>query len=67
MTCAAIDIGTNTVLLLVGSIGPDGRIDVLHDEVHAPRLGQGVDASRRLAQGSMERVLQVLGGYRRIM
>ncbi len=67
MTYAAIDIGTNTVLLLVGSIGPDGRIDVLHDEVHAPRLGQGVDASRRLAQGSMERVLQVLGGYRRIM
>lgn len=64
MTVASIDIGTNTVLLLIGSITADGRIDVLHDEVQAPRLGQGVDAARRLAPGSIERVLGVLSTYR---
>lgn len=67
MTTAAIDIGTNTVLLLVGTIGTDGRIEVLHDEVQAPRLGQGVDAARRLAPASIIRVLRVLSEYRSIV
>lgn len=64
MTVASIDIGTNTVLLLIGSIGADGHIDVLHDEVQAPRLGQGVDAAHRLAPASIDRVLGVLSAYR---
>ncbi len=67
MTVASIDIGTNTVLLLIGSIAANGRIDVLHDEVQAPRLGQGVDAARRLAPASMDRVLAVLSTYRSIL
>lgn len=67
MTIASIDIGTNTVLLLVGTIGTDGRIGVLHDSVQAPRLGQGVDAARRLAPASIIRVLRVLSEYRSIM
>jgi exopolyphosphatase/guanosine-5'-triphosphate,3'-diphosphate pyrophosphatase len=67
MTIASIDIGTNTVLLLVGSIGPDGGIEVLHDAVRAPRLGQGVDASRHLAHASMIRVLRVLSEFQPVM
>jgi exopolyphosphatase/guanosine-5'-triphosphate,3'-diphosphate pyrophosphatase len=67
MTIASIDIGTNTVLLLIGTVGPDGRIEVLHDAVRAPRLGQGVDASRRLAPASILRVLDVLTEFRPVM
>jgi exopolyphosphatase / guanosine-5'-triphosphate,3'-diphosphate pyrophosphatase len=64
MTIASIDIGTNTVLLLVGSVGPDHAIDVLYDATRTPRLGQGVDASRHLAPASVARVLGVLSEFR---
>jgi exopolyphosphatase / guanosine-5'-triphosphate,3'-diphosphate pyrophosphatase len=67
MIIASIDIGTNTALLLVGSLSPDGRLEVLHDSVQAPRLGQGVDASRHLTRAAIVRVLRVLTEYRSII
>jgi exopolyphosphatase/guanosine-5'-triphosphate,3'-diphosphate pyrophosphatase len=67
MIIAAIDIGTNTALLLVGSITPDGRLEVLHDSVQAPRLGQGVDASRNLSPAAIARTLHVLAEFRSII
>ena len=67
MIIAAIDIGTNTALLLVGSITPDGRLEVLHDTVQAPRLGQGVDASRNLSPAAIARTLRVLAEFRSII
>ncbi len=67
VTVAAIDIGTNTVLLLVARVDPDGTIHPLVYEQRVPRLGRGVDASRRLAPEAMERVVSVLEEYRRLM
>ena len=67
MIIAAIDIGTNTALLLVGAIAPDGTLEVLHDSVQAPRLGQGVDASRLLAPAAIVRTLRVLAEFHVIM
>ena len=52
---AAIDIGTNTVRLLIARPRPDGGLERLTDRAVTVRLGQGVDASGRLAPERMER------------
>ena len=52
---AAIDIGTNSVRLLVADVEGSGRDAVLaplERRMRITRLGQGVDASRSLAQAS---------------
>jgi exopolyphosphatase/guanosine-5'-triphosphate,3'-diphosphate pyrophosphatase len=63
MSVGVIDIGTNTVLLLIARMAPSGRIETLLDEQRVPRLGRGVDSSRNLSGDSMERVLVVLDEY----
>ena len=63
MTIASIDIGTNTVLLLVAEIDDAGRITPLIYEQRVPRLGRGVDASRNLDPEAMNRVIDVLREY----
>ncbi len=41
MKVAVIDIGTNTVLLLVAQINPEGIVSPLVYEQRVPRLGTG--------------------------
>ena len=60
---AAIDCGTNSTRLLV----IDGSGATLVREMRITRLGQGVDASGRLADEAVERTLAVLGEYRALM
>lgn len=67
MNIAVIDIGTNTVLLLVAHIDSAGTITPLVYEQRAPRLGKGVDAERNLRPESMQRVIKVLAEYKDIM
>jgi exopolyphosphatase/guanosine-5'-triphosphate,3'-diphosphate pyrophosphatase len=63
---AAIDLGTNTVLMVIGRKRADGSVEVL-DDVHAiARLGQGVDANRRILPEAQERVCRVLSSYREL-
>jgi len=64
MTLAVIDIGTNTTLLLVAGVEPDGSIRTLVYEQRVPRLGRGVDSSGRLDRAAMDRVIAVLREYR---
>jgi exopolyphosphatase/guanosine-5'-triphosphate,3'-diphosphate pyrophosphatase len=66
-TVGVIDIGTNTVLLLVADVTPQGSVVPQVYEQRVPRLGRDVDASRQLHPDSLERVLRVLEEYRRIM
>lgn len=63
---AAIDIGSNTVLLLVGEVVSTG-IYVLREEQRIPRLGKGVDQHKNLDEGSIKRVLDVLKEYKGII
>ena len=51
MNVAVIDIGTNTVLLLVARVEGDGRLRPLVYEQRVPRLGRGVDARGVLDTG----------------
>jgi exopolyphosphatase/guanosine-5'-triphosphate,3'-diphosphate pyrophosphatase len=67
MNIAVIDIGTNTVLLLVARIDAQGRITPLLYEQRVPRLGKGVDVRRNLPQESMQRVIDVLIEYQAMM
>ncbi|HTY58033.1 MAG TPA: hypothetical protein VMF59_04415, partial [Bacteroidota bacterium] len=67
MTVAVIDIGTNTVLLLVARIERDGRLQPLLYEQRVPRLGRGVDSRGMLERGAMDRVIGVLNEYRGLM
>ena len=64
MIVAAIDLGTNTTRLLVGAV-EDGRVEELHRETRITRLGEGVDARRRLLPVPIARVRNTLSDYRR--
>jgi exopolyphosphatase/guanosine-5'-triphosphate,3'-diphosphate pyrophosphatase len=66
MTVASIDIGTNTVLLLLARAERDGRIETVLSEQRVPRLGQGVDANRNLSSAAMNRVVEALREYRKL-
>ncbi|MCH9683651.1 MAG: Ppx/GppA family phosphatase [Deltaproteobacteria bacterium] len=63
---AVIDIGTNSVLLLLARRGPDGRVHVHSDRSRVSRLGQGVASSGLLDPQAVERTLTVLAEYRAI-
>jgi len=58
---AAIDCGTNSTRLIV--VAPDG--EVLERDMRITRLGQGVDATRKLSPVAVDRTLSVLREYRR--
>ena len=64
MIVAAVDLGTNTTRLLVADVD-DGRVEELHRETRITRLGEGVDARRRLLPVPIARVRNVLTDYRR--
>lgn len=63
---AAVDIGTNSVRLLVADAepsGPDTTLRTLDRRMHITRLGQGVDATHHLAPDAIDRTLGVLREY----
>lgn len=62
---ATIDVGTNSVLLLVAERTPEGRFTPVRERAEITRLGRGVDASRRLSDEGMEATLQVLEAFAR--
>jgi exopolyphosphatase/guanosine-5'-triphosphate,3'-diphosphate pyrophosphatase len=66
MTIAVIDIGTNTVLLLIAEIEGPGKLTTLAYEQRVPRLGKGVDDRTTLGQDSMHRVIEALREYKSI-
>jgi exopolyphosphatase / guanosine-5'-triphosphate,3'-diphosphate pyrophosphatase len=60
---AAVDCGTNSTRLLV--VGSSGELEAR--EMRITRLGEGVDANRRLRPESMERTFATLREFRSIM
>jgi exopolyphosphatase/guanosine-5'-triphosphate,3'-diphosphate pyrophosphatase len=55
MRVAALDLGTNTFILLVAEVSRGQITRVLHDEVRVIRLGQGVHLSRRFHADALVR------------
>jgi len=62
MRVATIDIGTNSVLLLVAERRDDVIVPIL-ERATITRLGQGVDATRTLAPEAIRRTLDCLARY----
>jgi exopolyphosphatase/guanosine-5'-triphosphate,3'-diphosphate pyrophosphatase len=63
---AALDIGTNSTRLLVAD--SDGAaLATVERHMHITRLGQGVNATKRLHPDAIDRTLAVLRKYRDVM
>jgi exopolyphosphatase / guanosine-5'-triphosphate,3'-diphosphate pyrophosphatase len=63
---AAVDLGTNTTRLLVADV-VDGNVGEVHRETRITRLGEGVDARKRLLPVAIARVRNALSDYRRTL
>jgi len=61
-TVAAIDCGTNSIRLLVADVTDAGATELVR-EMRIVRLGQGVDATGRLAPEAIERTLGAVREY----
>lgn len=66
MRLSSIDIGTNTILLLIADVEAPGAIRVVRDVHSIARLGRGVDKTRAIAGRSFNRALKFLKDYKRI-
>lgn len=61
---AAIDVGTNSVLLLVAE-ERDGRFQPVLERAEITRLGRGVDRTGRLAEDAIEETVRCLEDFAR--
>jgi len=64
---AVADLGTNSTRLLVAELATGGALEEIERRTKVTRLGDGVDASGRLADDAMERVLETLDEYRKLV
>ena len=63
-TVAAIDCGTNSIRLLICDIDTErNRLTDRAREMRIVRLGEGVDATGRLAPAALDRTMAALGEY----
>jgi len=60
---AAVDQGTNSTRLLIAEPEEGGGFEELARDMIITRLGQGVDATGRLAPDALERTLEVIARY----
>ncbi|MCZ4582233.1 Ppx/GppA phosphatase family protein [Rhodococcus opacus] len=60
---AAVDCGTNSIRLLVADVDDQGALHDVCREMRVVRLGQGVDATGRLAPEAIERTRVALSEY----
>lgn len=66
MRIAAIDIGTNSVHMIVVQVRPDFSFEVIDREKEMVRLGAGGLDGRALGDSAMASALQALGKFRRL-
>lgn len=63
---AAIDVGTNSIRLIVAQVEEDGMYRVLDEEREMTRLGAGFTKTGRLDDAAMERSLEAIGKMKAI-
>lgn len=66
MNIASIDIGSNTVLLLVSSIN-NGRLKPIINKYESPRLGKGLQVGGEIREESIQHLLEILKNYKKII
>ena len=65
-TLAAIDIGTNSVHLVVARADDRGRFEVIGREKEAVRLGSGQGEMKRLSPAAIDRAIEALRRFRQV-
>jgi exopolyphosphatase / guanosine-5'-triphosphate,3'-diphosphate pyrophosphatase len=63
---AVVDLGTNSTRLLVADVS-NGQVKELERRTTVTRLGQGVEATGRLADEAIARVSEALAAYREVI
>jgi exopolyphosphatase/guanosine-5'-triphosphate,3'-diphosphate pyrophosphatase len=63
---AAIDIGTNTILMVIGEKNHDGTLSFIRNEHSIARLGENVSKTKVIKYEAVERAKKVLLNYKRI-
>ncbi len=63
MRLAAIDIGTNSTKMTVADVSDTGLLSVMFEQSEVTRLGEGVDAARRLGDAPMSRTLDAIARF----
>lgn len=67
MRVSVIDIGTNTMLMLIGDFdSPSSQIITHLDIQRIPRLGKGVDSNRNITDESVSKAIEILNEYKNI-
>ena len=68
MIIASIDIGTNTVLLLIAEVDETSfEITPLINEYKMPRIGRGLKLNKNIAVDRIEKLLTILSEYKSII
>lgn len=65
MKVAALDLGTNSFLLLILELQDDGSKKVVHDEAVIVRLGEGLLSSGSISEVALKRADQCLGLFKK--
>lgn len=63
---AAVDVGSNTVLLLIAEGDPTAGLRIIAEAEDQPRLGAGLSATGRLSPAAMARALETLSRMREL-
>ena len=66
-TVAAIDCGTNSIKILIGSVGLGGPPEVVLRDSRVVRLGQGVDETGILADEALERTFAAVDEFAEVI
>ncbi len=65
MRIASIDIGTNTILLLIADVDSRGIQKIILDQQGIARMGKGVDSARVISQETFRRVESFVSDYKK--
>lgn len=63
---AAIDVGSNSVLLLVADVDEEGRLATVAEAARATRLAEHYYVGNRLVRPARERTLEAIGDFTRM-
>ncbi len=67
MRIAALDLGSNSFLLLIAEVENSKILKVIHDEQRVTRLGQGVHKSRSFHPDALKRAEACFSDYKKII
>ncbi len=67
MRISTIDIGTNTMLMLIADYDiMSSTVKTIKDSLQIPRLGKGVDENKHISQESTDKAIKILNEYKKV-